>query len=99
MPIIPTPTGRGIAIPHLAAGWHPRSAVNGPSGNPRACADSGAATRLGRKMAVFNYLRSCLLISVLTASLLPDHVSAQSGTDMPKSNELRDGQHDFDFEI
>lgn len=44
-------------------------------------------------------LRSHLLVWVLMAALQPLHASAQSDAGMPKTNERRDGQYDFDFEI
>lgn len=50
-------------------------------------------------MAAFKNLRSLLLTSVLMVGLQPLHASAQSGAVMPKTNDLPDGQHDFDFEI
>lgn len=50
-------------------------------------------------MAEFKNSRSYLLMFLLAVGLQPMHAFAQSGSGMPKANELRDGQHDFDFEI
>jgi hypothetical protein len=52
-------------------------------------------------MDALKHLRTCFLLCGLVVALQPLPGFAQSSTDAPKASlpQLRDGQHDFDFEI
>ena len=50
-------------------------------------------------MGVFKHVRSSLLAIFALAVFCPGHAIAQQNSDAKKVPELRDGQHDFDFEI
>jgi hypothetical protein len=53
-------------------------------------------------MRVLQLVRTCFLLTTVVVAACSPHMAAQSdsvGVDVQKARTLRDGQHDFDFEI